>query len=152
MDTNKDKDRVVVGVDGSPGSVAALRYGARVADAFDVPLEAVITWEYPRYINLDRDTDAETDQVAPDLLRTAIDKAFGDAPPKGLTQTIREGRAAETLIGMSDGCGMLVLGGRGHGGFQGLLLGSVTRTCVEHAHCPVLVVHSKTPAGDQEEH
>jgi nucleotide-binding universal stress UspA family protein len=151
MDTNNYADRVVVGVDGSPESVAALRYGARISHALGVPLEAVITWEYPRYLYLERDMDSQKDEVAPALLRTAIHSAFGDAPPERLMETILKGPAARTLIELSHGCGMLVLGTRGHGGFQGLLLGSVSRVCVEHAHCPVLVVRPDSPENDTEE-
>lgn len=150
MSTDTEKDRVVVGVDGSSGSVAALRYGARMADAFDVPLEAVITWAQPRYIYLDRDRDSESDHGARALLRTAIEKAFGDAPPKDLTQTVLEGPVAKTLVELSDSCGMLVLGSRGRGGFPGMLLGSATRTCVEHAHCPVVVVHPVIADADDQ--
>ena len=47
------------------------------------------------------------------------------------------------LIDESISAEMLVLGSRGHGGFAGLLLGSVSSACAEHAHCPVLVVHGR---------
>ena len=52
MDTDasephSDDNRIVVGVDGSAASIAALRYAARIADALDAPMEAVTTWTYP---------------------------------------------------------------------------------------------------------
>ncbi|WP_343048836.1 universal stress protein [Microbacterium immunditiarum] len=53
------------------------------------------------------------------------------------------GPAARTLIELSKSCGMLVLGSRGLGGFAGMLLGSVSAACVEHAHCPVFVVRPR---------
>jgi nucleotide-binding universal stress UspA family protein len=140
MSTNQHSDRVVVGVDGSAASVGALRYAARIADALDAPLEAVITWDIARYVYLERDRVQHTGQAASERLRTAVQEAFGDESPEGLLQTTLEGDAAHTLIQLSATCGMLVLGSRGLGGFRGLLLGSVSRVCAEHAHCPVLVV------------
>jgi nucleotide-binding universal stress UspA family protein len=55
-------------------------------------------------------------------------------------------RAAKVLLDVSQGAIMLVVGSRGHGGFAGLLLGSVSANVAEHAPCPVLVIH-----GDQAE-
>ena len=141
MSTNQDNDRVVVGVDGSPSSVEALRYGARIADALGAPLEAVITWERPRYVYLERDREQNTGHAAAERLRTAVSGAFGEETPAGFQDTALEGDAARTLIELSASSGMLVLGSRGLGGFRGLLLGSVSRVCAEHAHCPVLIVH-----------
>lgn len=140
MDDNVDMDRIVVGVDGSASSIAALRYAARLADAFDAPLEAVTMWKYPAYaepvVN-----GWSPEQAAAALVDESIEKAFAGDPPEHLTRTVLAGAPARTLIDMSTHCGMLVLGSRGRGGFAGLLLGSVSATCAEHAHCPVVVVH-----------
>ena len=142
-DNNLDRDRIVVGVDGSASSIAALRYGARIAEAFDAPLEAVTTWTYPPYADAYLVAGWSPEEDAEAILDHAIETAFGGDPPDVLTRTVAVGPAARTLIELSKGCGMLVLGSRGRGGFVGLLLGSVSATCAEHAQCPVVVVHGR---------
>ena len=55
---------------------------------------------------------------------------------------MREGHPAFSLIEQAKDADLLVVGTRGHGGFVGLLLGSVGEHCVTHAPCPVVVVRS----------
>ena len=62
-----------------------------------------------------------------------------------MNQYLYEGNAAKVLLEASEGARMLVVGSRGHGGFSGLLLGSVSAACAEHARCPVVVVHGDGP-------
>ncbi|MBN9158118.1 MULTISPECIES: universal stress protein [unclassified Microbacterium] len=149
MDTI-DTHRIIVGIDGSDSSVAALRYAARLADALDVPLEAVTTWYYSSITGAELVVEWTPEIVAEDTLSTTIDRAFGDTPPSRLTRTVVGGMPAATLIEMSRSCEMLVVGNRGHGGFVGLLLGSVSAACVRHAHSPVLVVRPQDGRADSE--
>lgn len=141
---------IVVGVDGSPLSVEALRWAARVEPVVGGPITAAAVWQYPvagagsSYARLD--WDAEADARA--LLETALEDAYGDARPAGLTTLVASGPAAHTLIDNSRNAKLLIVGSRGIGGFMGLLLGSVSAACAEHAHCPVLVLH---PFGDSTE-
>jgi nucleotide-binding universal stress UspA family protein len=58
-----------------------------------------------------------------------------------LHTAVMEGRPAEVLLNEGEQAAMLVVGSRGHGGFAGLALGSVSGACAAYAHCPVLVVH-----------
>jgi nucleotide-binding universal stress UspA family protein len=139
--------RVVVGMDGSGHSLQALRWGARLAAMFGARVDAVAAWDYPASFGLsavpsDWDPARDMQHVLDDSVRAV----FGDHPPAGLRRQVREGGAAKVLLDASQGAVMLVVGSRGHGGFAGLLLGSVSANVAEHASCPVLVIH-----GDQAE-
>ncbi|SDZ42710.1 universal stress protein [Herbiconiux ginsengi] len=135
-------ERIVVGVDGSDASIEALRRAVGIAEKFGSRVDALCVWSYPiSYTPLpavyypDKDAEQIAAQVA-----TAV---FGSARPDWFTTTTREGSAALVLIDESTTADLLVVGSRGHGGFAGLLLGSVSAQCAEHAHCPVLVVHDQ---------
>lgn len=144
--------RVVVAIDGSEESAQALRWASFIARSMNSGLEAVIAWEplgsyswgtagwaaFPS----DWNPEANALQVVTDTL----EKVFGaDSHPAELKITAREGSAAKVLLEASADATMLVMGSRGHGGFAGLLLGSVSAACTEHATCPVLVIHGGTP-------
>jgi nucleotide-binding universal stress UspA family protein len=76
------------------------------------------------------------------MLNAAVDavRASGDLDGVEVTTEVIEGHAGERLIALSKEAELLVVGSRGHGGFMGLLLGSVTTYVVNHAVCPVVVV------------
>lgn len=140
-----DAPRIVVGVDGSESSVKALREARRLADALDSPLEAVAVWQqsHSMYDFYQSETGWTPEKDVEKLLRDTADAAFGSDRPARFTMSILQGPAAKALIRHSVDAEMLVLGSRGHGGFSGLLLGSVSSACVAHATCPVLIVHNK---------
>jgi nucleotide-binding universal stress UspA family protein len=77
-----------------------------------------------------------------------LDQVFGAHRPADLQVTVQEGHATKVLLDAGRGARMLVLGSRGHGGFAGLLLGSVSSACAQHATCPVVVVHGDNPPPD----
>lgn len=138
--------RIVVGVDGSDHSLEALRWAARIAPALDCDIDAVMAWIDPRqsawspgwgYLSVDMDPEGDAQKA----LEAAVDEAFAYSRPHRLETMTVKGHAAKTLIDCSASAQMLVVGSRGHGGFAGLLLGSVSAKCAEHAKCPVLVVH-----------
>ena len=148
--TEPARGRIVVGVDGSEPSKAALRWAARIARVLGGDIEAVIAWEFPT--NFGWAAAGTPDDWRPDIdARQVVDEAlsnvFGTQRPPGLITSVREGYASAVLLEASKGAGMLIVGSRGHGGFTGLLLGSVSATCAERARCPVLVVHDG-PASD----
>ncbi len=135
--------RIVVGVDGSPSSKSALRWAARMQPLFGGEIEAVISWEYPSSYGWGAGlpSDWRPDLDAAKAIEAAVDDVFGTERPRTLKCTVREGRANYVLLEISEGAELLVVGSRGHGGFAGLLLGSVSAACTEHARCPVLVAH-----------
>jgi nucleotide-binding universal stress UspA family protein len=92
-----------------------------------------------------QDGDWDPAANAQSALDNAIAAAFGLAPLAELNTAVIEGTAAGVLLAASVEADMLVLGSRGHGGFAGLLLGSVSAACAEHAKVPVLVIHGTTP-------
>jgi len=136
---------IVVGVDGSVSSVAALRYAAGLAPALSLPLHALAVWDYPTFVygGFYPTLDWSPLDDAKRILNHVVEEVFGDSPPSWLTSRTRRGRPAEVLIAESSHAEIVVLGSRGHGGFAGLLLGSVSAACAEHGHCPVLVVHGR---------
>lgn len=136
---------VVVGIDGSESSVKALREGRRIAEALGVPLEAVAVWQqsHSMYDFYQSQSGWTPESEIEKLLTDASEAAFGSDQPARYTKTVLKGTPTRGLIRHSAGAEMLVLGSRGHGGFAGLLLGSVSSACVAHATCPVLIVHNK---------
>jgi nucleotide-binding universal stress UspA family protein len=140
-ETEDPRPRIVVGVDGSQHSKLALTWAARLASAEDARIEAIFTWEMPTtaygYYGGDYPTASEMEKVLIDT----VDEVFDGQCPDGMQLRAVQGGAAATLLDASRDALMLVVGSRGHGGFMGLLLGSVSAKVAEHATCPVLVVH-----------
>jgi nucleotide-binding universal stress UspA family protein len=139
------RQRVVVGVDGSAESVAALGWAARYAAATGAAVRAVLAWHYPAAAGVVPLGAPEqvTEQVEGQM-REHLDKAIAAAYPGADGErpepVVSEGHAAEVLIGESKAADLLVVGHRGHGAFAEMLLGSVAIHCVNSAACPVVVV------------
>lgn len=138
-----DEEKMIVGVDGSEASIEALRMGNRLAQALGMHLEAWGCWEYPAGYEGYRARGVESfGHETEENLEQALTEAFGPNRPRNVTAKLIHGSARAALIEGSRDAAMVVVGSRGHGGFTGLLIGSVSPACVAHAHCPVLVVHS----------
>lgn len=140
------KPGILVGLDGSAPSAVALRKAAEMAPKLGLPLHAVIVWDYPALVSGEYyypDEYLEPGQGAAEVIASAAEQVFGDAQPEWFTWSLRRGRAARELVELSKRAELLVVGGRGHGGFAGLILGSVSDACAAHAHCPVLIVHDR---------
>ena len=66
--------------------------------------------------------------------------AAGESPAFALERVVEQGAAADVLVRAAEHADLLVVGSRGHGGFSGLLLGSVSQQCAQHALCAVVIV------------
>lgn len=128
-------ERIVVGVDGSPGAQHALAWAleeARLREADVRLLHALAATP----------TDYPEDGLA--LLSRVLETAGGAPPGVEVERVARFGSAVGLLVEESAEAALIVVGTRGRGGFAGLVLGSVSQQTVQHAKCPVVVV----PAGD----
>jgi nucleotide-binding universal stress UspA family protein len=142
-------EQIVVGVDGSSHSDAALRWALREARAHGAALRVVTAWHYPYTADISgmAPITAAGMNVADDA-RKLQDKALDDALllepfPGGsvdIERVVEQGSAARVLLDAAKGADLLVVGSRGRGGFTGLLLGSVSHQVASHATCPVVVV------------
>ncbi|HET9518436.1 MAG TPA: universal stress protein, partial [Actinoplanes sp.] len=143
---------VVVGVDGSQTSAAALRFAAAEAEARGSELVAVHSWTGPVSTGpgdmlplvYDPLTVAGDEQV---LLAEAVAAVAGDHPDVVIRQEVVRGPSRKVLVEKSHQAQLLVVGARGRGGFAGLILGSVSQHLMYHADCPTAVVrHNLDPA------
>lgn len=135
-----NRRRIVVGIDGSAESRAALHWALRHAEAVDADVHAVAVWQQPIQFGaaemplpareFEADARAWLDETLPDL--------GGD---RGRVHThLEHGEPAGVLLDHALRAELLVLGNHGRGVLRGALLGSVALRCVNHAPCPVLLV------------
>lgn len=137
---------IVVGVDGSQASLEALREAGRMADLMGCPLTAVTTWQLPvTAADYPFPLEQNFEEDARRRLGAAVRAVFGEEPPAGLEQVVSVGSPARVLRDLSEDARLLVVGSRGHGGFVGLMLGSVSSAVAAHARCPVLITHRAVP-------
>jgi len=85
---------------------------------------------------------SEVEQSRYEILDKAIAATCGDRPTLEVERKVVYGHPAQALIKESKAADLLVVGHRGHGGFTGMLLGSVSTHSVQHAFCPVTVVRT----------
>ena len=133
---------VLVGVDGSAPSKAALSWAAHYAALSGHPLWVMAVWHLPNSygwaLPFPAHWDPEADARA--LLEGEVKEVLGPDPGEGVSLTVVEGPPAKTLVDASASAALVVVGNRGHGEFAGMLLGSVSAFLTAHAHCSVLVV------------
>jgi nucleotide-binding universal stress UspA family protein len=147
--------RIVVGVDGSAGSRAALRWAVGEALRHGAELVAVHAWDFPYaspLAGLPTMLPAEDLQAAAEQLvdRTVAD-TLGSQPAVPVERVAVAGYPSAVLLDRAKTADLLVVGARGHGGFVGLLLGSVSHQVVAHAVVPTVVVPIP-PSAKQPKH
>lgn len=136
---------ILVGVDGSPGSRSALTWAAAEAADHGAELVVLDVWE-PTLLppmgsgGVPPSGLSESGEGAADDLLVIIREELGEEPPVFVQPRVKQGNAAEVLIEESADADLLVVGTRGHGGFAGLVLGSVSQHVAAYAKCPVTVV------------
>ena len=134
---------IVVGIDGSEASLAALRSAIDEAAYRGVALDAVHVWSLPAMSGAETlgavmlPVD-ELEASAHAILEQALAKV--DRRDVAVTPIVIQGATAHSLIEHAANAPMLVVGSRGSGGFIGLLVGSVAHQVLHHCPCPVLVV------------
>jgi nucleotide-binding universal stress UspA family protein len=148
--------RILVGVDGSPASVAAVRWAAREAQLRGMWIHVVHVREQrvpvpAHYAPLRRAGDSGVERSAgKSTLEAVVREALGPEPPAAIQMELADGLPSRVLLDRADGAEMLVLGStRPSGGPASALqpripLGPVTRDCLRAAPCPVVVVR---PSG-----
>jgi nucleotide-binding universal stress UspA family protein len=147
-----DPVAIVVGVDGSPASQQALRWATAEAGRRGAALDVVHAWMTPYPLNApDYFTDpAPFEARGAEVLEHALAAlTLPDPAPTEVRRVLVQGYPSKALLQAAAGAALLVVGSRGRGGFSGLLLGSVSQNCVQHAPCPVAVV---PPGWSGEEH
>jgi nucleotide-binding universal stress UspA family protein len=139
---------IVVGVDFSEGAKAALRFGLAEAKLRHSTLRVVHAWQFDYvrvsgiegfYTTIEPDL-SDVHRAAETALGAILAEIDGDEHKVEVVSVVVEGAAATVLVGESQDAELLVVGSRGHGGFAGLLLGSVSQQCAHHAACPVVII------------
>ncbi len=148
---------IVVGVDHSEQAREALRFALEEAKFRNARLRVVHAWQYGTisatgiegsYLPTLGADVKEVREVAEQALEAMLRESLLDIDSVEIERRVVEGPPAAVLVNESRDADMLVVGSRGHGGFTGLLLGSVSGQVSHHAVCPVVIVRPKAKEGD----
>lgn len=143
---------ILVGVDGSPESRAALRWALEEARLRDYRLEVVHAWSGYPGVALGTPVVVEDWDLlrssAEQFAKTIVEETVGEPADVEITTIAVHGMPTPVLVQAAEEADLLVVGSRGRGGFRGLLLGSVSHQCAQHARCPVVIVRAGPAALD----
>ncbi|WP_298212547.1 universal stress protein [Ferrimicrobium sp.] len=136
-------DRVVLGYDGSALAKPALEFALQEAELRGSELVIVYAWTEPDYgFGLSESVIGEFEATGNALLAEAVEVATHSHPGVKVKTALESGNAASRLIEHAEKADLVIVGARGHGGFQALMLGSVSDQLVHHCPVPVVVVRS----------
>jgi nucleotide-binding universal stress UspA family protein len=139
-------ETIVVGTDGSENAALALRWAAAEAEVHGCELAAVLAWSFLDQYHADR-SDTFAADYTEDTAKAALASWVADelGPGASVEQRVVCDVPVRALLEASDAADLLVLGARGRGGFEGLLLGSVSERVAQLATRPVAVVRASAP-------
>ena len=143
--------RIVVGVDGSEGSLHALRWAMQEAQSRGATVQAVTAYDWPgnEAALLARLGPEAEHERAEGILARAVEEVRREYRDVAIATETLVGDPGHKLAEASRDANVLVVGSHGHGRLHHAVLGSVSEGCVRHAHCPVVVVpapHVERPA------
>lgn len=146
-DSAPKRERIVVGIDGSPTSRRALAWALDAARAHHARVEVVHAW-HPSYVNpMDAYLISSAD-IIEQSARQVLDEAIDDADDAGLASPIEAvlvmGTAAASVLEVAEDADLIVVGSRQQSAAGCLFLGSVSIQLTDHAACPVVVVPPET--------
>jgi len=133
---------IVVGVDGSPASRAALRWAVEEGRLRGATVDVVHAWQYPGPIYF-----SESVALTPEDLRAASEHVLTEVLQElgdggvDVTSSLERGHPVEVMAKRSERASLVVVGSRGHGTVASMVLGSVSHGVLQHSQCPTVVVH-----------
>jgi nucleotide-binding universal stress UspA family protein len=139
-----DIRKIVVGIDGSESSINALTWALQEAKRHSADVHVVHVWSLP--LALDPMGGAiyspfeEFRSAAQGVVTHALEKVKIFVGDTKVTSAVEYGSASQHLLDAANTADMVVVGRRGHGGFLGLLIGSVAEQIAHHAKCPAVIV------------
>lgn len=142
--------RIVVGIDGSPESAAALRWALAEGGLRGAVVAAVHAWTFvppsamgePDVIPIAATSLMDDLNLQREAAEAALGEALGDTGETEVERVVTEGAPGDVLVDAARDADLLVVGSRGRGGFKGALLGSVSQHVVQHAPCPIVIVRA----------
>lgn len=153
MSTSHAPHGIIVAVDGSASSRVAVDWAARDAAMRRIPLTlvhvlpgaAVQAWiQVPLPADYYEDEKEDARRILADA-RTIVDAATAGTALPSITEKVVSGQPVPTLADLSKSADLIVVGSRGLGKWERRLLGSVSSGLIQHAHCPVAVIHDEDP-------
>lgn len=138
--------RIVVGIDGSPESCAALEWAVRDAECTGGEIDAVLAYDSGlAWIDVGSEYESAIVKHSAAHASEELHEVLAAMRPDGnwpvtVHPLVVAGQPAEVLVELARDADALVVGSRGRGAFAGLLLGSVSQRCAERSTCPVVVV------------